>query len=42
MAGDPNAPDPGPRPGQEQLSNDEIIAKYGADLKDADISPWNM
>ena len=37
MPADPNAPDPGPRPEEEQLSNDQIIAKYGADLKDAEV-----
>lgn len=34
---DPNAPDPGPRPEVEQLSNDQVIAKYGADLKDSEL-----
>lgn len=37
MAGDKNAPDPGHRPEEEQLSNDQIIAKYGADLKDGEL-----
>lgn len=34
---DPTAPDPGPRPEVEQLSNDQVIAKYGVDLKDGDL-----
>jgi hypothetical protein len=38
MTADPNAPDPGPRPEEAQLSNDQIIAKYGADLSDATLS----
>lgn len=37
MIPDSSAPDPGPRPECEQLSNDQVIAKYGADLKDADM-----
>lgn len=37
MAADPNAPDLGPRPEVEQLSNDQVIAKYGADLNDAEL-----
>ena len=37
MAGDKNAPDPGPRPEVNQLSNDQTIAKYGADLKDDEL-----
>lgn len=37
MIGDKSAPDPGPRPEEEQLSNDQIIAKYGTDLKDDDL-----
>ncbi len=31
---DINAPDPGPRLQNEQLTNEQIIAKYGADLHD--------
>lgn len=34
---DTNAPDPGPRPEEERLTNDQIIAKYGADLKDSEL-----
>jgi hypothetical protein len=34
---DPSVPDPGTRPEEENLTADEIIAKYGADLKDAAI-----
>lgn len=34
MTADPSAPDPGPRPIGEQLTNEQIIAKYGADLHD--------
>jgi hypothetical protein len=34
MTVDASAPDPGPRPEQENLSNDKIITKYGADLRD--------
>lgn len=37
MVGDKNAPDPGQRPEEEQLSNDQIITKYGADLKDSEL-----
>lgn len=28
---------PGPRPEEENLSNDQIIAKYGSDLKDSEL-----
>lgn len=31
---DPTAPDPGPQPQDENLTPDQIIAKYGADLTD--------
>lgn len=34
---DANAPDPGPRPEEEQLSENQMIAKYGSDLKDAEL-----
>ena len=37
MIADKNAPDPGPRPEEEKLSNDQIVAKYGADLKDDEL-----
>ena len=37
MSADPSAPDPGPRPDQERLSNDQVIAKYGADLNGAEL-----
>jgi hypothetical protein len=35
MTADPNAPDPGPRPVEQQLTNDQIIAIFGADLDDS-------
>ena len=31
---DPTAPDPGPQPQEENLTPDQILAKYGADLTD--------
>lgn len=37
MIEDKNAPDPGPRPVDQQLTNDQIILKYGTDLKDSEI-----
>lgn len=37
MSIDKNAPEPGPRPEDEQLTNDQTIAKYGADLKDDEV-----
>jgi len=36
MAGNPLAPDPGPQPIEEQLTNDQAIAKY-APLRDSDV-----
>lgn len=36
MAGNPLAPDPGPQPFEEQLTNDQAIAKY-APLIDSDV-----
>lgn len=37
MSADLNAPDPGPRPIEEQLSNEQIIAKYSTDLHDSQL-----
>lgn len=36
MAGNPLAPDPGPQPMEEQLTNDQAITKY-APLRDSDV-----
>jgi hypothetical protein len=36
MSGNPLAPDPGPQPMEEKLTNDEAIAKY-ASLRDSDV-----
>jgi len=36
MAGNPLAPDPGEQPMEEQLTDDEAIAKY-APLRDSDV-----
>ena len=37
MVAEPNAPDPGAQPEDELLSNSQLVAKYGADLKDDEL-----
>ena len=37
MTENPLAPDPGPRPTEQQLSPDELIAAFGLDLDDGQL-----